>query len=207
MFCQVLLLSLIAGISPGPDFFIVTRNSIGYGKRIGIASSLGVAAALSIHATYSILGLTLIMQNYHALFISIQLLGAAYLAYVGITTIISSFRDRRLNHGDVREEKGKRFFEGFVNGFLCNILNPKAYIFFLSIFSQFMSPGTPMWVEWVYAFEVVSIIGLWFCFLSVVISSALFKRCYLKAEKWIERFLGAALVFFAVRITKSALSN
>lgn len=206
MFFEVFMFGLLAGISPGPDFFIVTKNSIAYGKKIGIATALGVATALVIHATYSIIGLTVIMKNYHLLFITIQLLGAAYLAYLGIITLFSTFRKKKSQINlDQTKKVAKSFSSGFMNGFLCNILNPKTYVFFLSVFSQFMSTSTPMWIEWVYAFEVIFVIGLWFCTLSVVISSGFFKSAYQRAEKWIERVFGGILVFFAVKIAKSAV--
>jgi RhtB (resistance to homoserine/threonine) family protein len=208
MFFEVFLFALLAGMSPGPDFFIVTKNAMGYGKKIGIATAIGVASALVIHATYSILGLTIIMNHYHTLFVIIQLFGAAYLAYLGISSILSSFKKKNTNTSSGEtNQKIKGFREGLLNGFLCNILNPKAYLFFLSVFSQFMSASTPLWIEWVYAAEVIFVIGLWFCFLSIIISAKQFKKAYNKAEKWIDRFFGAILLLFAIKITKSALAG
>ena len=144
------------------------------------------------------------MKTFRVLFVTIQLLGAAYLAYLGTVTILSTLKKKSESESRQPEKGRKSFRQGFLNGFLCNILNPKAYIFFLSIFSQFMSSSTALWMEWVYAFEVVLVVGLWFCALSAVISSDVFKKGYRKAEKWIERFFGAVLVFFAVKIVKSA---
>ncbi|MBN1499848.1 MAG: LysE family translocator [Spirochaetes bacterium] len=208
MFLEIFLIALLAGISPGPDFFIVTRNSLGFGKKAGIASAAGIAAALLIHASYSIFGLTVIMNNYRLLFTIIQLSGACYLAYLGITAIISLFRKtKNTSSPEEKQMQVKSISKAFTNGFLCNILNPKAYIFFLSIFSQFMSPSTPVWIEWMYGLEVVAVIGLWFVVLSLIISSAVFKKAYLKMSKWIEGFFGAVLIFFALKIGKSAISG
>jgi len=208
MFLEVLLFGLVAGMSPGPDFFVVTRNSIAYGKRIGIASAIGVASALVFHATYSILGLTVIMVNYHFLFVLIQLSGAAYLAYLGIISVVASFQKKPTSETDSADTIGsKSLGTGFLNGLLCNLLNPKAYLFFLSIFSQFMSPTTPMWVEWIYAFEVVAVIGLWFTALAILISTKGFKSLYWKFEKWIDRTFGGVLLFFAVKISTSAITG
>jgi RhtB (resistance to homoserine/threonine) family protein len=206
MYIEVMVIALLAGISPGPDFFLVTKNALGYGRKIGIASSLGIAAALAIHASYAILGLTIIMQNYRLIFEIIQLMGAAYLGYLGISTIISTLKSNFVGgeNGNA-EAKTKSFRNGFVNGFLCNILNPKAYIFFLSIFSQFMSRSTQLWIEWIYGLEVVVVIGAWFILLSFLISSPLFKNGYNKAKSWVERVFGIILVYFALKIGKTAL--
>lgn len=56
MFIEVMIVALLAGMSPGPDFFLVTKNSLGYGRKIGVASALGISFALMIHVTYTILG-------------------------------------------------------------------------------------------------------------------------------------------------------
>ncbi|MEW6195456.1 MAG: LysE family transporter [Bacteroidota bacterium] len=205
MFAEVFVFALVAGILPGPDFFVVSKNAISHGTRVGIGSAIGVASALAIHATYSILGLTVIMQNYHFLFVTIQLFGAAYLAYLGLAAIISTFKKKAIEEGKFIIEKNKTFSKGYFNGFVCNILNPKAYAFFLSVFSQFMSPTTPLWVEWLYGAEVVVVIGLWFILLSVLVSSGAFKRIYQRLEKAIERIFGAILILFAVKIGKSAI--
>jgi RhtB (resistance to homoserine/threonine) family protein len=205
---KIFIIALLTGMSPGPDFFLTMKNSLGYGRKIGIASALGIAAALAIHTSYTILGIALIIQHYHCIFLLIQLSGAIYLAYLGVHTITSTFSRVKLELGKTQDTLDyKSFWAGFRNGFFCNILNPKAFVFFLSIFSQFMSPGTPLWVEWLYGFEVVFVIGAWFVVLSILISSNIFRGLYQRAHIWLERFFGAVLVYFAFRICKSALSK
>lgn len=70
----------------------------------------------------------------------------------------------------------------FMNGFLCNILNPKAFVFFLSIFSQFVTPETSRRLEWIYGFEVVLAVGCWFIILAVLISLPVFTELYQKSR-------------------------
>lgn len=208
MFIEVMIIALLAGMSPGPDFFLVMKNSLEYGRKVGIASALGIAAALAIHASYTILGLAIIIQSFHYIFVLIQLSGAAYLAYLGIRTLLSTFKSIKFELENVTEQiNDKSVMQGFLNGFLCNILNPKAFVFFLSIFSQFMSPGTARWIEWIYGFEVVLVIGAWFVLLSGLISSNTFRSCYQKFRIWLERFFGVILIYFAVRVCKSAFGN
>ncbi|MCX7711436.1 MAG: LysE family translocator, partial [Clostridia bacterium] len=149
MFIQVFLVGILAGMSPGPDFFVVMKNSLGFGRRSGIASALGIGTALAIHATYTILGIALILQHYVLLFKLIQLMGATYLVYLAIQTILSTFSKKNNQLGeDIAFEGNKSFQEGFKNGLLCNLLNPKAFLFFLSIFSQFISADTHSWIRW-----------------------------------------------------------
>ncbi len=206
MFIQVFVIALLAGMSPGPDFFVVMKNSLCHGRKIGIATSMGIAAALLIHVTYTIIGIALIIQHYHFLYVIIQIFGAVYLAYLGIKTIILTFKKMKIELEETKKNnESKSIREGFINGFLCNLLNPKAFVFFLSIFSQFISPGMPKWMEIVFGIEVVITVGLWFVLLSVFVSSKRFRRIYEKIDVWLERIFGAILVFFAIRVIKSAL--
>lgn len=206
MFLEVFLIGVLAGISPGPDFFIVMKNSLEHGKRIGIASALGIGAALLIHASYTILGLAIVIQTYVYVFKLIQILGACYLAYLGIQAIIStaSGKDIEFEHENAGGSN-KTFLQGFNNGFLCNILNPKAFLFFLSVFSQFISPETPHWMAWVYGLEVVIAVAGWFVILSILASAKRFQRVYNKCRKWLDRFFGGLLLYFAYKISRSAL--
>ncbi|MBU3217368.1 LysE family translocator (plasmid) [Clostridium estertheticum] len=204
MFLQIFLIGILAGLSPGSDFFIVMKNSLGYGKKIGIASAIGVGTALIIHASYTILGLALILQKYIYVFKFIQISGACYLAFLGIQAIISTFSLKGENfESSETVSESKTFLQGFKNGFLCNILNPKTFLFFLSIFSQFITSNTPIWVECIYGLEIVLTIGGWFVFLSVMISTKFFCRIYKKCRKWLDRFFGGLLLYFASIIFKS----
>jgi RhtB (resistance to homoserine/threonine) family protein len=198
LFVEVFLVGLLAGISPGPDFFIVMKNSLGFGSRVGIATALGIAAALIIHISYTILGFAFIIQQSPTLFHIIQFAGALYLIWLGWNALKSSAAETNL---EMEKEKGrKKIMQGFRDGFLCNVLNPKATLFFLSIFSQFLHPDTSNAVRWIYGAEIILAVALWFTLLSVVISSARFKALYNKYRIWFDRLLGLTLLYFALRI-------
>jgi len=208
MFFAVILVAILAGISPGPDFVVVTNNTVTHGKRAGIATALGVAAALAVHATYSILGLTYLLVSYHLLFQTVQIAGAVYLAYLAVTSIVSSFRISTAPAAHLESDlRQKTNLAGFRDGLLCNLLNPKAYVFFLSIFSQFMTVTTPPWVEWIYGLEVVVTIGAWFVLVAVALSTPFFRHLFLRLRKWIERLLGVVLLTFAGKIATAVITG
>lgn len=207
MFFEVMIIALLGGMSPGPDFFLVTKNSFGYGRKIGIASALGITVAMLVHATYTILGLAVIIQRLPYLFATIQLLGAVYLAYLGISSLRSSFQVKKIDLEKAVESLPKKSFgSGFMNGFLCNLLNPKAFVFFLSIFSQFITAEASRRMEWIYGFEVALVTGFWFVLLAVLITLPAFEGLYQKFRIWLERIFGLVLLYFAVKVGWSALS-
>jgi threonine/homoserine/homoserine lactone efflux protein len=83
MYLEVFIVGLLVGIAPGPDFVVVMKNSLGYGRSAGRATALGIASALVIHVSYTILGFAFILQHYPTLFHLIQLAGAGYLVWLG----------------------------------------------------------------------------------------------------------------------------
>lgn len=206
MFIEVFLVGILAGMSPGPDFFVVMRNTLGYSRKAGVATALGIGLALTIHVSYTICGFSLIFQKNPLIYQSIQLIGAFYLIWLGIHSIQSSPAKNNFNaDNSTRHPKSKDFFQGFRDGFLCNLLNPKAVFFFLSIFSQFLSPGTPNWVKWFYGLEITCAVGIWFVLLAFIISSQRFRGFYQKYYYWFDRILGGVLLYFAARIIVSFL--
>jgi|SRR5690554_468545 len=206
MYFEVFIVGLLGGISPGPDFFVVVKNSLVKGRKIGSAAALGISLALTIHISYTILGFALIMQKNPVLFKLIQGAGAVYLIKLGLKAILSKRmlkptieldEDRLLS---IQPHRDTRFFQGFKEGFLCNMLNPKAALFFLSIFSQFLTAETPLIVQWVYGGEIIIAVGGWFLILAALISAPFFRRIYGQYHHWLDRFLGGALLYYALRI-------
>ena len=198
MFVEVFIVGLLAGISPGPDFVVVMRNSLSFGARVGAATALGIAAALFIHITYTVLGYSVILAAQPRLFAVIQAIGAAYLVWLAIGALRAGPSQSDEPSFEVKTEHS--LWQGFRDGFLCNALNPKCALFFLSIFAQFITPGMAEWVKWAYGLEIVIAVGGWFVMLAVLISAPGFRQIYQSYEAAICRLLGGALLYLAARI-------
>jgi RhtB (resistance to homoserine/threonine) family protein len=202
MFLQVFLVGILAGISPGPDFFVVMRNSLTYGLRVGVSTAVGIAFALIVHISYTVLGFALILQESPSLFKVIQAAGALYLLWLGSHAVRSRAQSLQSEQetAATAELSQKSAFSGFVDGFLCNMLNPKAALFFLSIFSQFFTEETTILTRWIYGFEVIVAVGLWFVVLACIVSNATFRSFYQRWQHWFDRLLGAVLIYFGLKI-------
>jgi RhtB (resistance to homoserine/threonine) family protein len=207
MFIEIFLIGILSGLSPGPDFFLVMKNSLGFGRRIGIATALGVASALFFHVTYTVLGFTYIIEKIPSVFIAIKIAGALYLLWLGFHAIRSAKQNKEQEKQGLKINENKNVKQGFREGFICNVLNPKAALFFLSIFSQFISADTASWVRWAYGTEIVIAVGLWFIFISTVISYQKFRHYYERYSHWFDRCLGAILIYFAVFIAYSTIHS
>ncbi|MED4072087.1 LysE family translocator [Priestia endophytica] len=205
MFFEIFLIGILSGLSPGPDFFLVMKNSLGFGRRIGIATALGVASALFVHVTYTILGFTYIIEKFPSIFIVIKLAGSLYLLWLGFHAIRAVKQSKEEIRLKVNTDKSVK--QGFREGFICNVLNPKAALFFLSIFSQFISSDTASWIRWIYGTEIILAVALWFTFVSSVISYKKFRNFYEKYNHWFDRCLGAILIYFAIFIVYSTIHS
>ncbi len=194
-------LSLLAAISPGPDFFVVLKNSIVSSRREGFYTALGVSIALIVHLTYTLAGIGIVIAESPSVYTAIKYTGAAYLLYIGAKGFIGSFKKE-----DTTEEsyiKGAQQLTpttAFMQGFLTNLLNPKCALFFVSLFSQFIDPTTPATVRMAYAAVNWSVTLGWFLFLAYLVTGSLLKSRLTTFRRGIDRVMGLALVLLAVKL-------
>lgn len=204
MYMEIFLIGILAALSPGPDFVVVMKNSLGMGRKNGMATALGIASALIVHVTYTVLGFTILLEKWPVVFNMIKLFGAVYLLWLGLQGIRSK---AHLNELHVGQLPSRSAGQSFREGFLCNVLNPKSALFFLSVFSQFIGHGTPEWMRWIYGGEIIVAVGLWFILLAILISNDYFRDIYRKYMHWFDRGLGVILILFAVTIGITAFSG
>ena len=129
----VALLNLLAAVSPGPDFVMTVRNSLCYSRRAGIYTAVGISLALLVHLFYCAAGIGYIISKSVLLFSVLKMLGAGYLIYLGIGSILA--KGSRLDMMNEKAGTDLTKFQAFRMGFLTNVLNPKATLFFMSLFT------------------------------------------------------------------------
>ena len=143
-FLTVALIHLLAVASPGPDFAVVVRESVTHGRRAGTWTALGVGSAIFLHVGYSLLGIGLIVSQSIVLFNALKWAAAAYLLYIGFKALRAQ-PAKPVAEGELHREAGERTPRGaFTAGFVTNGLNPKATLFFLSLFTVVINPHTPL---------------------------------------------------------------
>jgi len=197
----VAVVSLLAAISPGPDFFIVLRNSLSYTRKAGLLTALGVSLALIIHLSYTLVGLGVLIAESPFLYSLLKYTGVGYLFYIGASGFISSFRtSSTLDLKYAKPVEQITPSQALRQGFLTNLLNPKAAVFFISLFSQFIDSNTPVLIRLEYAFINWSITLSWFLFLSYIITSKGFIGKINRFRIIIDRVMGGALMLLGMRL-------
>lgn len=194
----LLATAIVVIISPGPDFFLVVKNSL-HSRAAGIYTALGSVAGLFFHSTYSLVGLGLLIAHSPLAFTVVSYVGAIYLVYLGLRTMLSS---RKLHdmHVPYSCEEEKPAYYYMRQGFLCNALNPKVTLFFVGIFSQVITPDMPIVFQIMVVLCIVLLAALWFIGVAYALSSQHIKSRFAKAEGYVVRPLGGALVLLGIKL-------
>ncbi|CAH0530891.1 Threonine efflux protein [Allocatenococcus thiocycli] len=188
------LLGILIVISPGADFVLVLKNSINQGRRAGIWSAVGISLAISIHISYSLFGISYLISQNEWLFSMIRYLGAAYLVYLGLKGLFASPSQQA--EGQAAHE-GAPDWQFFFQGFLCNVLNPKTMLFFLSIFSQVINPEADNQNNaLIYGAYMIALHGIWFSMVAVLFTSPYLQTLLLKVKHRLNQACGAGLILF-----------
>lgn len=193
------LIMLFSAMLPGPDFAIVTKNTLLHSRRAGIYTTLGISAAVLVHMTYCVLGFAAIIRESPVLFHVVQYVGAIYLAYLGFKLIIAKapepVESMEESHKKITKMPAKKAFQ---QGFFCNLFNPKATLFFLTLFSLVITAKTPFWVSLAYGAEMFFIAVLWFCTLTCLLSHSAISAILNKVRNSVEKVLGVGLIVMAL---------
>jgi RhtB (resistance to homoserine/threonine) family protein len=202
-FLTIVVAHALAVASPGPDFALVLRQSLAHGRRTALWSSLGIGCGLSVHIGYCILGLGYFLKNSEVALATVKYLGAAYLAWVGVQALRARARtgDLDLAAGVTAPTDGA----AWTTGFLVNVLNPKAALFFISLFPLAVSVSTPKLVQVGYGVWMTLATVAWFSFVSVVFTREDVRRRFLSHGHWIDRALGVVFIGFAVSLVFAKL--
>lgn len=195
----IALISLLGAMSPGPDFAIVTKNCLSGSFRTGFLTSLGVASALLIHVTYCVLGVALLISESPLFFHLLKYLGALYLFYLGIMLL-----REKMSSPEGEKSKLKSTHRAFVSGFLTNILNPKATLFILSLFTQFINPEMPLLDKAILGLTIAVIGFIWFVFLSYFLTHRLLQKHIKRFQFIITKTMGVALCLLAIYVAVSS---
>ncbi|ENM5900714.1 LysE family translocator [Vibrio mimicus] len=191
----------ILTLTPGLDTALVIRNTSRAGFADGCTTSLGICFGLFVHATFSAIGISAILAQSAELFQIVKMIGAAYLIWLGISSLRSLMKTGQgievasLTHSQFRLTRSLR------EGFLSNVLNPKTAVFYLAFLPQFINPEySPLAQSLLMALIHFAIAMVWQCGLAGALSSA--KNLLKNASfmRWMEGTTGFVLVALGIKL-------
>lgn len=195
---SIALLNLLAAMTPGPDFAVVTYNTLRYSRQTGIFTALGIACAIVIHISYCILGLALIITHTPWLFTLIKWVGGTYLIYLGINALRHSKKETSpLNQVDATQKAAISHQKAFGQGFLTNLLNPKAAMFFLALFTMVVEARVE-WMDLLLVLVLFCTVFGWFAFLSIMLSHRKIAAFLASTQHYLICATGICLIAFGI---------
>lgn len=190
----VVTITLLAVISPGPDFAMVSRNSLLVSRRAGVLTALGIGGGVLVHVAYTMLGIGLLLQSSLWLFNGLKLIGAGYLVWLGVKML----RSRPQGEITAAGEAALSDLAALRIGFLTNALNPKTTIFIVSLFMQVVEPVTPLVVQLGYGAFISAAHIVWFALVALFFSAGAIRDAIMQFRIWIDRIFGALLIGFGI---------
>jgi threonine/homoserine/homoserine lactone efflux protein len=165
-FAQVFIVCLLGAMSPGPSMAVVINNAIFKGRYNGILTSIGHGVGIAVYASFAVLGLGLIIKNNIFIFNSLKILSIIFLIFIGVKSI-SNKEKLNFEKKDLKENT-----ISFIQGFSISILNPKILVWFIAIYSQFMSVDNDLLFN-IYLISIAGVIdACWYIILTLVVTTA-----------------------------------
>lgn len=197
----VATIAALGMLSPGPDFFLVIKNAARYRRAAAMMTAAGVICGVVTHMAYCVAGIAVLITATPWLFGLLKYVGAAYLIWLGVQALLSR-GGGKLAVGDVaREEVSLK--KAFIQGYLCNLLNPKATLFFLAMFTQVLNVNSGLLEKLWYAGIIVALTVVWWPLLVVLIQSEPVRRVLTRAQKIIDKLLGGMLLALGIKVALS----
>ena len=196
-FATIVIIHLFAVMSPGPDFAIILKQSVSHGRKTSIATSIGIGTGILFHVFFCVAGLGFIISKSTFLFNTIKFSGALYLIFLGCKSL---FSNNSINTKHDFNSKIPKLNSSFLVGLLTNVLNPKATLFFLSLYAMIITDQTSINIQVAYGAWMSIITTLWFCSLSVFLTNKLIINRIEKFINTIQTGTGILLIFFAIKL-------
>ncbi|GAA4874024.1 LysE family translocator [Saccharopolyspora cebuensis] len=137
--------TLLMLVVPGPDFVVVTRNAATGDRRQAYRTAVGICGGLAFLTLVTAGGLAAVVAANATMLVVLRVLGGTYLVVLGGMMMVSAWRRRQGPDTDVQSPRGTR--SPMIQGFLNNVLNPKALVFYLTFMPQFLTAGTPVFAQ------------------------------------------------------------
>ena len=195
-----------AMMTPGPDFMVVLKNALSFSSRAGFFTAIGIACAACVHMLYCVAGIGLLISNSVFLYNLVKFIGAGYMIYLGVCALRSKGKSAEAavpNHANNLSGGAatlKTDQSAFTNGFVTNLFNPKATLFFLAFFTQVIDPDMPLTIQAGFCVAMFLSAVVWFSTVAVIMGSPKVRRHYFRLSKTIDRVFGTFFVALGVKL-------
>jgi threonine efflux protein len=197
-FVTIAIVHLLALMSPGPDFLFVSQTAVSRSRRQALFGVAGITLGIALWAGLALLGLQWLLQRLAWLQQLIAVAGGLYLAWLGVSLLRSALRpSETVSSGGPPLRSDVATLRA---GLLTNLANPKAVVYFGSVFSAFLGAGLDAATRWQLWALVSAESLLWFALVAMVFGIPLMRRGYLRLARWIDGLAGAVFIAFGLHL-------
>jgi RhtB (resistance to homoserine/threonine) family protein len=192
----------IGAMSPGPSFVLVVRTAVAQSRRDGLATALGMGVGGVIFAGLALAGLQTVLAQAAWLYIGLKIAGGLYLVYLGV--MLWRAAKQPLEMGAAGETASGRPGKSFLLGLATQVSNPKAAVFYGSIFAALLPQQSELWLILALPPLVFAVEAGWYIIVALLFSSTRPRGVYLHSKRWIDRAAGAVLGALGLRLVFEA---
>lgn len=196
---SLLAICTLGAMSPGPSIAIIIQITAEQGRNQGIIASIAHGLGVACYAFLAVLGLAVALEQSPVVFQSLQLLGAAFLTYLGLKALGVQWPGRPPADKQAAS-KAPSSSNSFMVGFLTAALNPKVAIFFIALFSQFVRPEAGTIEKTIMASTAAIVDALWYCLIAIVVSRKNMTGRFSRYAPAMQKIFGVLLIAVAIRV-------
>ena len=192
----ILLVDLLALVSPGPNFVLITSTAVSRSRRHALWTATGIATGSLFWASAAALGIVSIFEALPLLGLMLKLIGITYLLYLGVSLL----RSKGFTPGTTNTMTSGGGRRGFLRGFLVNLTNPKSAVYYASVFAAFLTPDLPSWVLFLLVASIAAMSLIWHVLIAIGLSAPPVQARYVSVSKHVDRLCGGLLIFLGLRL-------
>lgn len=199
-FFSIALIHALGVMSPGPDFAVIMRQSLRFGWRVALLTAAGIGSGILVHVALTMFGITALMQIAPWSLVILQVVGAAFLAWIG-------WQGLRAKPGAVAEDQEQPSRkQAYLIGLAVNALNIKALLFFAALFSSLLTTdNTPLALQVALLIYLPIATAVLFGLIAMLIGNSWVRGRLQEKGYWLDRLMGAVLLLLSIYVVSSIL--
>lgn len=189
-------------LTPGVDTMMVIRNTLRGGWRDGALTSLAICCGLFVHAMISAAGISLVLMQSAWLFGLLKMAGACYLIWLGLISLHSALSHAKPVVADpLAQDNRPRTLASLREGFLSNVLNPKAVAFYMAFLPQFIQPGDPVLLKSLFLAGIHFVLAnLWQLLLVLLVVRMRQRLISARVKRTLDGIAGSVMIALGARL-------
>jgi len=197
---SIALIHLAACLSPGPDIFLVVRTSLRHGWLLGVVTTMGILTGVSLQIAFGLTGISYLVSQSDILHGLIALAGGTWLIILGFKGLWNRIQGSEHTIATPRDESSLSLKRAWLEGLLVNLLNPKALLFFLSLFSVMLGPDIEISIRIACGITMVGVQALAFSMVSILVAQPQFNSRWPLLQQWLDFGISLILIILGVWI-------